>query len=126
MRATMSVVPAGVKGTTIRTGRFGQASWARAAGTARRPALAASAARRVSMGRTFSRFPAKLSSSGAAGSIHPGAGAADHRRPFLALPAYVIGEFGDGAAARPRAQLLDPFARLRFRDDGVHLRVQSL
>ena len=59
MRATMSVVPAGVKGTIRRTVRVGQAAVCAEAGTiagaASRPAVAASAARRVSMAWCFSR-----------------------------------------------------------------------
>ena len=57
MRATMSVVPAGVKGTirrTVRSARRGLGD----AGVASRPAVAASVARRVSMAWCFSRFSA--------------------------------------------------------------------
>jgi len=49
MRAAMSVVPAGVKGTTSRSGRVGQAGWARNAGVATNAGVASTARRRIGM-----------------------------------------------------------------------------
>src|SRR5262245_59802338 len=87
MRATMSVLPAGVNGTTMVTERVGWWS-ARAGGAAERPAIAAPAShRKLRRGSVMAGPPSAMLAMRPAGSRRPelGADRTGERRDFRVL-----------------------------------------